>query len=526
MGPIRRLRELSALAAGDLPPEEAVERALPLLQEALASHDVYLAYGESAGFRCFGTCAELGLTDIALWLVYRDLTSHGGPRAFDLLDGRVVNFRSARSRRHCEYVAALIPLASSAGDMLIARGSWPQGFGMSRLHVLEAALPASSLLLERRLDSSRAERQRNQLSALANITRVLAEAEDLETVLTSIAVTIATVTGIDYVSIDVTDSEGNIKLRCFNSPREGTEQLRDRWKRGAGRPDPVRDAVISTRRPMLFHDAQNDERIPVGGRNFFTRTLLRSTAVLPLLTKDEVVGVLAFASHRPLEFSAPEVELLEGLASQVASAVKGIQLYQELATSRQELQRLNLQLQESMGIEHHLARTDALTGIPNRRFIDETVNTEVARAARYGQRLSVVMADLDDLKGINDTYGHQTGDEALRLVAGLGRESCRHVDVVGRYGGDEFVFVLPATGRDDATTFAERFRQQLADSRAPSRLNGARRVTVSLGVAEWDKSSMKDAGCLVRQADRAMYEAKAAGRNRTMVAVGDGARAA
>jgi len=523
---IRGLTELSALAAGGLPAEEAVQRTLSLLREGLGAEDVFLVYGHEAGFQSFGT-AELGLSDVALWLVHQDLTSRREQASFDEHDGRVEGFRSASARRACANVASLIPMPVATGDMLLARGRWPKGLGTARLRFLRSALPAVALILEQRLDFSRAERRRNQLSAIANITSVLSEAEDMETVLESIAGTIAAVTNIDYVSIDLVDADGTVKLRCVTSSRPGTEALRERWTRGANRPDSVRDAVLSTRMPMLFADAQRDERIPEGGRNFFVRTLIRSTALLPLLTKEEVLGVLSLASHRPLRFTAEEVDLYEGLAAQVATAVKGINLYHQLAESRAELQRVNAQLQESMGIEHHLARTDALTGNTNRRFIEETVNTEVARVRRYGQQLSVVMADVDDLKSINDAYGHHTGDEMLRFVAELARGTCRTVDVVGRYGGDEFVFVLPATSREEAAAFAERFRCHLAGSPVPTTsAGGTLRVTISLGVAQWDDHDMNEAACLIRQADRAMYAAKTDGRNRTMVAIGNAARAA
>jgi diguanylate cyclase (GGDEF)-like protein len=372
--------------------------------------------------------------------------------------------------------------------------------------------------LEHRIDSSRADRQRFQMNALANITRVMSESEDLETVLNSIGGTIAAVTGIDYVSIDIVDSDGVVKLRCVNSLHPRLEERRGKWTRGGSRPDPVRDEVLKTRRPMLFTDAQNDERIPESGRNFFVRILIRSAATFPLLAKEEVLGTLSFASHRPLGFGASEVELLEGLTAQVASAIKGIQLYQELEESRE-------QLEQSMGIEHHLARTDSLTGIPNRRFLDETVETECARARRYGQPLSVIMVDVDHLKGVNDGWGHAAGDDALRYVAQLARETCREVDVVGRCGGDEFLFVLPSTGAREATSIAERFRRRLAES--PIATDGEPvHVTVSLGVAEWDSETMEEPTALIRQADRVMYMAKAIGRNRTMVADGKSARAA
>ena len=525
MQSIKRLTELSALVSTVTTPDEALQHALPLLQQGLEASDVFLIYGAEEGFRHFGTRTDIDLSDVALWLVHRDLMSREGPAAFDLRGDRVAAFRSASSRKSCDYVAALVPVANHTADMLLARGPWPRGFAPSRVSLLRAALPAVALMMERRLDSSRAQRQRTQLSALANITHAMSESEDLNTVLTSIAGGIAAVTGIDYISIDLVDDEA-VTLRCVNSLRPGTDQLKERWVQGASRPDPVRDAVLGTRKPMLFVDAQNDERIPAAARNFFVRTLIQSTGTLPLITKGEVLGVLSVASHRPLDFGTSEMELLEGLSAQVATAVLGISLYQELATSQQKLQRLNEQLQESMGVEHHLARTDLLTGVPNRRFIDETIDAECARARRYGRPLSVIMADLDDLKKINDTYGHNAGDEALKFLADVARQSCRQVDVAGRYGGDEFVFVLPSTSLEDAVSLAERFRTALGEGRILGTYDEPLALTVSLGVAEWNTKGMQGPACLVRCADRAMYAAKGNGRNCTMIADGENARAA
>jgi diguanylate cyclase (GGDEF)-like protein len=214
------------------------------------------------------------------------------------------------------------------------------------------------------------------------------------------------------------------------------------------------------------------------------------------------------------------MEFFEGLAAQVAAAVQGIRLYHELAESRQQLQRLNDELHERMSIQHHLARTDPLTGIPNRRFIDETVEAECGRALRYGQTLSLVLADLDHFKYINDAFGHAAGDDSLRFVAGLARETCRRIDIVGRYGGDEFIFVLPATPVDEAAAFADRFRQGLASSSVPFAVDDPVYLTVSVGVAEWDGATMDGPERLVSHADSAMYQAKASGRNRTNIAGG------
>jgi diguanylate cyclase (GGDEF)-like protein len=520
---MRALEKLAALADGRLPAEEAVQGALTLLKEELNADDAFLVYGSDDGFQTFGSAAELGLHEVGLWLVHRYLTSESPVCAFDVTDDHVVDLRPATDERACRYVAALLPTPAHAGDMLVAPGFWPSGFGAERSRWLHAALPALALVLMRRLSLLHAEQHRNQLNALANITRVVSASEDLETVVRSVASTIAVVAEVDYVSIDLTDADGNAWLRCTNVARAGVAQIEGRWKRGAVRPDPIREEVLATRRAVLLPDVQNDERVPESGRTFFVHTLIRSAAVFPLVAKDDVLGVLSIASHRPLTFSTQNVELLEGLTAQVAGVVKGVQVYQELARSRGELQRLNDQLQESMGIEHWLARTDALTGIPNRRFIDETLRAEIARTRRHGQPLSVVLADLDVLKEINDTYSHLAGDEVLRAVAGLARDSCREVDMVGRYGGDEFVFVLPATPLQQAATFAERFRQQLA--RHTIRLSSGEAVSVaaSLGVAQWDGETMSGPESLIRQADRVMYQAKQSGRNRTMLAAGDSA---
>jgi diguanylate cyclase (GGDEF)-like protein len=518
MASVRWLTDISALIAPSIPADEAVDSALRLLQEGFDASDTFLVYGNDGTFGCFGSTPELNLSDIALWIVNRQVTSRSAPRAFDVDGGHVVRFRGSGSPQPCEYVAALIPMPSPAGEMLIARGSWPEGFGKRRTRMLRAALPALALILQRRLDADRAGRRHRQLRALADITRVFSEDEDEEVVLTSIAGTIAAVTAIDYVSIDLVNPDGTVRLRCLESSREGTQQLRERWKLGGSKPDPVRDIVLRSRKPMFFPDAQNDERIPENGRAYFVRTLLVSTAVLPLLASEDVVGVLSVASHRPLEFAQRDVDLLEGLAAQAATAVKGIQLYQEVAESRRQLQRLNEQLAESMGIEHLLARTDPLTGIPNRRYLEEALESECARASRYGLALSIVMIDIDHLKHVNDAYSHPQGDQVIRHTALLARETCRQADIVARYGGDEFVFVLPNTSVNEAAIFAERFRLRLAEQPPADNEGNSFALTVSLGVVEWDIDTMTGPGSLIDQVDRALYSAKAAGRDQTMIA--------
>jgi diguanylate cyclase (GGDEF)-like protein len=154
------------------------------------------------------------------------------------------------------------------------------------------------------------------------------------------------------------------------------------------------------------------------------------------------------------------------------------------------------------------ARVDALTGLLNRRGFEERLAVEVARAARDGASLAVVSFDLDRFKLINDEQGHAAGDRALIALAGAIRDHARGGDVTARWGGEEFVVVLPGAGVDAARGFAERVREALPATGAG--------VTVSAGVSA--ATAPLDPQALLHAADAALYEAKRAGRDRTVVA--------
>jgi diguanylate cyclase (GGDEF)-like protein len=173
--------------------------------------------------------------------------------------------------------------------------------------------------------------------------------------------------------------------------------------------------------------------------------------------------------------------------------------------------RLLNRIGDLQGQLEHSARTDELTGLPNRRILFEVLAREIERAGRRDAKLTVVFADLDRFKLVNDRQGHQVGDAVLREAGAVIKAGLRTYDVVIRYGGDEFVMVLPDTGAWEGHAVAERIRETVATKV----FAGAVHVTISLGVA--DRGEGMDADRLLKAADAALYRAKRAGRNRCEV---------
>ena len=159
------------------------------------------------------------------------------------------------------------------------------------------------------------------------------------------------------------------------------------------------------------------------------------------------------------------------------------------------------------------AASDALTGLPNRRELDARTRVAIAHAGRYDRPLSCAMIDIDYFKRVNDCYGHAAGDAVLCEAANRLRETCRETDTIGRYGGEEFVVLLPETTAPDAMIAAERVRRAFCATAFET--NGTElQLTASIGIATWGPSMIIPAN-LYSAADQALYQAKEHGRNRT-----------
>jgi diguanylate cyclase (GGDEF)-like protein len=216
-------------------------------------------------------------------------------------------------------------------------------------------------------------------------------------------------------------------------------------------------------------------------------------------------------------FSDLERSLIEELFGVIRTAAESEARYEELEQRMLSLQRENLELVVKNRLLAEASSRDALTGLYNRWFLVEKLDSELNRALRHGSPMSLLMLDLDHFKQINDTFGHPAGDQVLQAIGRLLRESCRVYDVPGRYGGEEFCVVLPETRPANTIVVAERIRHRLESTELPC---GDRSVvvTASIGIAGMDvpvdDGDVLSPAALIDRADRALYAAKSHGRNR------------
>lgn len=190
--------------------------------------------------------------------------------------------------------------------------------------------------------------------------------------------------------------------------------------------------------------------------------------------------------------------------------------YRELEQRMLSLQRENLDLVVRNRMLSEVSSRDSLTGLYNRWFVLEKIDSELNRALRHGSPMSLMMLDVDHFKRVNDTWGHAAGDQVLQAIGKLLRDSCRVYDIPGRYGGEEFCILLPETRLGNTTSVAERIRRRLESTELPCGETSIA-VTASIGIAGMDTPADGDvlspAG-LIERADRALYTAKHRGRNR------------
>ena len=220
-----------------------------------------------------------------------------------------------------------------------------------------------------------------------------------------------------------------------------------------------------------------------------------ATIVTPLMIGTRILGTISLLQFKPdRQFSEADQHILSLFAQHAAIAMENSMLFEKV---------------------HELARTDTVTGLLNRRALREIGDYEVARANRLGHPIAVAMIDLDDFKRINDTYSHQVGDEVLKEVARICRENIRNIDIISRYGGDEFVVIMPTTDQESALHVSRRLQKIMENN--PIIVNGdtfIARFSMGLTVHTLNPPALDE---LFAQADEAMYAAKNSGKNRIRV---------
>ena len=264
-------------------------------------------------------------------------------------------------------------------------------------------------------------------------------------------------------------------------------------RRGEGAPG----QVWATGAPLLI----NDYHAWPGRKREHNHFPSRALVSVPVRWGEEFLGVLNMLAYAPHRYTEVDMDMLNMFAAQAAIAIRNARLY---------------------GMVEQLAVTDELTGLFNRRGFFQLGEREFERALRFNRSLAALMFDIDHFKRVNDAHGHPVGDQVLRALADSVRQNTRGIDVAGRYGGEEFVLLLPETPLQEAVQIADRLRQSIADLSVPiCPANGdfppvKIHITVSIGVAV-ALPGIRNLADLLERADHAMYRGKDFGRNRVVV---------
>jgi diguanylate cyclase (GGDEF)-like protein len=215
--------------------------------------------------------------------------------------------------------------------------------------------------------------------------------------------------------------------------------------------------------------------------------------VAPLLLGEKALGAIELGSFKPHDFIQSDLQLLVSFAATATTAINNAQLHSEVQKQ---------------------AVTDTLTSLYNRRGLFEMGEREILRSQRFGRPLSAILFDIDQFKEINDTHGHGAGDEVLKWISAQFQAELRQVDLIARYGGDEFLALLSETDLTDAHLIADRLRSKISQMAIPAG-DIVIKITLSAGVATVEAND--DLQKLIERADRALYRAKQSGKNQVVV---------
>jgi diguanylate cyclase (GGDEF)-like protein len=384
-------------------------------------------------------------------------------------------------------VGLLVPLLSRGSlNGILVIGKKKSGlYTFEDTMLLEYLTDRLALVVENGFFREQHRQYEQELSVMNRTSVIITSSLDVESIFDSLIDEIRRIVDISWAAVSLIDDRETSFLAVY-------ADFRSTWKTDDRLPVEGTPAEwLSTHKEAVVEpDIQAESRF-IADRHLL-RQGFRSVAHIPLSTGDEIIGSLDLASRYPNAFNSRQTDILERIASQIASQIRNSRLYSEAV---------------------RIARTDELTGLYNRRAMDEMIAREVDHCSRYNGLFSLIILDIDSLKSINDNYGHLVGDEFLRQVGNTLRTAIRSTDRAFRCGGDEFAIILPRTTVDAAIEVAERIRRQLAANVLAMEMP----TTASLGVAGWPASE-PTVEALMAAADAALYRAKKQGGNQSCLA--------
>ncbi len=320
--------------------------------------------------------------------------------------------------------------------------------------------------------------------ALYELNRLFSSTLDLQELGKMVLSLLSNLTHYDFAFIGVKESD-NVKV--IASEGEYRERVIDKELN-------LHDTIMGE---LFLHPeicrirGSKQQKMPVVERGLFPERDFSSILCVPMPVRNEVIGIMVFFSRDKESFSLYERRILEMIGNQLALTIRNAQLYKEM---------------------EQLAIKDGLTGLYNRRYFEEFLDSTLKEVDRYGYEISIIMMDIDHFKKVNDTYGHQVGDLVLKEVANMIKEEIREVDFPARYGGEEFITVLKFAKEKEACRIAERIRKRVGREKIEYLPGEFLSVTLSCGVASTSSNLEKEV--LVEKADEALYFSKENGRNR------------
>lgn len=344
------------------------------------------------------------------------------------------------------------------------------------LDLLRGIADIAAVAIENALQFSELERRRREAEQIEEIGRALVSELDPEMVLDKVVDAALDVLDVDGVAVWLTDGRGGLVCRVAESAGDIVLPLGLEWDITGE----IESVIVDDRAPMVVDNLAISDIVPDHVREYLSGG---SGVAVPIEADGQVVGILTAGSRQPRHFDKDDTAVLQRLASASSVALQNAQLHANL---------------------HALSITDPLTHLPNRRRLQIYLDHEVA-AARRGRSLAIAVFDLDSFKHYNDTFGHVAGDEILKAFADVLVKENRAMNVVARFGGDEFVSALTDTSIEGVRAYVDRVERHVKIDETLAKFG----ISVSAGIAEFDLDEMATVNDLLRAADADMYERKA-----------------